>query len=234
MPRKEVLPRSIADLTRRHAIELSDTRWRHDVDRLVRAIGGLLSGAADDRNLHHSAAAGRSRTSLWAQLRSVPSGSIGWCRHPYRIDDAALSLIYAGRGLIVIEALHLVAVPFHRNEVVRAFFPNFNDSISSPLVVQAWAVFFMLFGGLMMYVGRQTMRRSMGATFGGLLLSSLTLAWTLWVWTGLQPFTMGGLLASRDIRAMIFMILTVAMLVVTFLYGCAVPALMRSTRLSRR
>ena len=38
MPRLSELPSSLAALSRRHAVELSDTRWSYDVDRLVAAI----------------------------------------------------------------------------------------------------------------------------------------------------------------------------------------------------
>lgn len=41
MPAAEALPESIRDLARRHAIELTDSRWRFDVDRLCSAIEKL-------------------------------------------------------------------------------------------------------------------------------------------------------------------------------------------------
>jgi hypothetical protein len=40
MPRRSQLPASLAELAARKAIEISDDRFRHDVDRLVAAIGG--------------------------------------------------------------------------------------------------------------------------------------------------------------------------------------------------
>src|SRR3954466_8020029 len=42
MPGPEALPAPLRTLTRRNAIELSDTRWRYDVDRLLAALDGLL------------------------------------------------------------------------------------------------------------------------------------------------------------------------------------------------
>ncbi|HEV3470998.1 MAG TPA: SUMF1/EgtB/PvdO family nonheme iron enzyme [Pyrinomonadaceae bacterium] len=38
MPRPQDLPEDLSPLSRRHALELSDLRWRHDVDRLIRTI----------------------------------------------------------------------------------------------------------------------------------------------------------------------------------------------------
>ncbi len=40
MPRKDQLPGPLADLAVRKAIEISDDRFNHDVDRLVEAVGG--------------------------------------------------------------------------------------------------------------------------------------------------------------------------------------------------
>src|SRR4051812_17964530 len=42
MPDPTALPAPLRPVTRRNAIELSDTRWRYDVDRLLGALGGLL------------------------------------------------------------------------------------------------------------------------------------------------------------------------------------------------
>jgi formylglycine-generating enzyme required for sulfatase activity len=38
MPRAQALPADLAELVRRNALEVSDLRWRHDVDRLVKAL----------------------------------------------------------------------------------------------------------------------------------------------------------------------------------------------------
>jgi hypothetical protein len=43
MPREDQLPRDVTKLTRRQAIEISDTRWHHDVERLFTAIERALS-----------------------------------------------------------------------------------------------------------------------------------------------------------------------------------------------
>jgi hypothetical protein len=43
MPDASALPAPLRALTRRNAIELSDTRWRYDVDRLLGALDGLLA-----------------------------------------------------------------------------------------------------------------------------------------------------------------------------------------------
>ena len=42
MPSEHVLPKEIARLARLNAVELSDTRWRHDVNRLMSTISGVL------------------------------------------------------------------------------------------------------------------------------------------------------------------------------------------------
>ena len=40
MPSVAQLPESIAELSHRNALEISNSRWRHDVERLVRALQG--------------------------------------------------------------------------------------------------------------------------------------------------------------------------------------------------
>jgi hypothetical protein len=47
MPTAEELPRALADLGRRNALELSDARWRFDVDRLAGAAERVLDRAGD-------------------------------------------------------------------------------------------------------------------------------------------------------------------------------------------
>jgi hypothetical protein len=47
MPTAEELPRALADLARRNALELSDARWRFDVDRLAGAAERVLDRAGD-------------------------------------------------------------------------------------------------------------------------------------------------------------------------------------------
>jgi poly-gamma-glutamate capsule biosynthesis protein CapA/YwtB (metallophosphatase superfamily) len=42
MPTAEELPPALADLARRNALDLSDARWRHDVDRLISAAERVL------------------------------------------------------------------------------------------------------------------------------------------------------------------------------------------------
>jgi hypothetical protein len=45
MPRPEELPPDIVALTRRHALELSDSRFEHDVERLIRTIESAMDGS---------------------------------------------------------------------------------------------------------------------------------------------------------------------------------------------
>jgi len=44
MPRTEELPEPLRRLARRHALEVSDSRWRQDVNRLVETIHKVLGG----------------------------------------------------------------------------------------------------------------------------------------------------------------------------------------------
>jgi hypothetical protein len=46
MPDPATLPATFRALTRRNALELSDTRWRYDVDRLLGALDNLLAGTS--------------------------------------------------------------------------------------------------------------------------------------------------------------------------------------------
>jgi hypothetical protein len=45
MPRAQQLPEALASLSRRNAIEISDTRFHHDVDRLIEALERQVSAA---------------------------------------------------------------------------------------------------------------------------------------------------------------------------------------------
>jgi chemotaxis regulatin CheY-phosphate phosphatase CheZ len=43
MPRQEDLPQDIRALVRRHAVEMTDTRWDYDVGRLVENVEQALA-----------------------------------------------------------------------------------------------------------------------------------------------------------------------------------------------
>lgn len=45
MPRPQDLPEDLLPLARRHALELSDLRWKHDVDQLVGTLEKILAEA---------------------------------------------------------------------------------------------------------------------------------------------------------------------------------------------
>jgi serine/threonine-protein kinase len=47
MPRPDDLPESLRTVAGRHALELSNSRWRHDVDRLVRTIEAIRARRVD-------------------------------------------------------------------------------------------------------------------------------------------------------------------------------------------
>jgi hypothetical protein len=46
MPDPSELPRELHSLSRRNALELSDTRWRYDVDRLLTTLDRLINGTS--------------------------------------------------------------------------------------------------------------------------------------------------------------------------------------------
>lgn len=48
MPRPEDLPDELSQLSRRHAIELSDQRWRHDITRLIATLTKVLAEREDE------------------------------------------------------------------------------------------------------------------------------------------------------------------------------------------
>ena len=56
MPSSAQLPESLAGLARRHAAELSDTRWRYDLDRLVEALQTIERQKHDDERLRREQA----------------------------------------------------------------------------------------------------------------------------------------------------------------------------------
>lgn len=43
MPRQQDLPEDLLQLTRRHAVELSDIRWKHDVSQLINTVERVLA-----------------------------------------------------------------------------------------------------------------------------------------------------------------------------------------------
>ena len=81
MPRKEYLPEALSDLGGKNPIELSDVRWRYDVDRLIATIEAVLGQTP----------ARRARVS-WLRIISylLLSGIIGtlllWQVNPFRKD----------------------------------------------------------------------------------------------------------------------------------------------------
>jgi YVTN family beta-propeller protein len=72
MPHSDELPEAVRALTRRNAFELSDTRWRYDVGRLMDALASLLSDTqpplpeADERAEGPRRPAGRDETAATA------------------------------------------------------------------------------------------------------------------------------------------------------------------------
>lgn len=51
MPRPQDLPEALRSLSRRHAFDLSDQRWRQDVDRLVGTLEKILASQRESRRL---------------------------------------------------------------------------------------------------------------------------------------------------------------------------------------
>jgi TIR domain len=80
MPVMADLPPSLAGLSRRNAIELSDARWDYDADRLVRALEGYLPQDANQvkAGRHDSVAShARPSTSVFGSLPAVPASIAG-------------------------------------------------------------------------------------------------------------------------------------------------------------
>lgn len=79
MPRPEELPEALVKLTRRNAIEISDARWRYDVDRLIKTIEEVSnlqpSGNGKTQVQHHVEGFRMSR--LWSWQIIVPVIGIG-------------------------------------------------------------------------------------------------------------------------------------------------------------
>ncbi len=73
MPRREELPASIADITRRHAIEISDSRWAYDVKRLTEIVRKVPTQSESKRGGRPRRASARpSRRTLTQTDREPP------------------------------------------------------------------------------------------------------------------------------------------------------------------
>ena len=98
MPRTDELPPDLARLARHNAIELSDTRWGYDVDRLIETIEEVLrERECDDgktaRPPSAPARSGRTGAKSWAPLlmilAAVALAATGWMAWKSRSDDAS-------------------------------------------------------------------------------------------------------------------------------------------------
>jgi len=82
MPRRDQLPEALAGLSRRNAIELSDERWKFDVDRLIKVIDQLVG----PRPVH-------------PPLKEVPPPPPPWFK-PWQVAALAAALVVAaGLGI---------------------------------------------------------------------------------------------------------------------------------------
>jgi hypothetical protein len=100
MPGPDELPAPLADFARLHALELSDARWRYDVDRLAataeRVLGSDSAGGAPEG----ADGAGR-RAERRRRRGRVDEGSAGAIPHGARTRPA-LSGLFRGHGRLAI------------------------------------------------------------------------------------------------------------------------------------
>ena len=54
MPSSDALPESLGALSRRNALELSDARWRYDIDRLSQLLERVAQQEAEKRASEHA------------------------------------------------------------------------------------------------------------------------------------------------------------------------------------
>jgi hypothetical protein len=94
MPSVDELPAPLADFARRHALELSDGRWRYDVDRLVSTAEGVLeSGPSAEPEPGERATAEDAR----------PPPASGWLQsHRGLAIAASLVALLVGVGAVVL------------------------------------------------------------------------------------------------------------------------------------
>jgi hypothetical protein len=135
MPRREELPPELQPLARRNAIELSDGRWRYDVERLVDSLDGLLpgAGAPEPAALDRPAQAGSWGPALEGAAVAGVAGLLGrwlaeavlefepafsgesdgeWIRHVWtEIARRTGTLLLVGIALAIWSALRVVRVP---------------------------------------------------------------------------------------------------------------------------
>lgn len=69
MPGPEDLPAPLAPLARHHALEISDQRWRYDVDQLIRALETVLADSNSDAESLARPGASMGEASTSAQAR---------------------------------------------------------------------------------------------------------------------------------------------------------------------
>lgn len=69
MPRPQDLPENLLALSRRHALELSDLRWKHDIDQLTGALEKILTRQREARRNAEQQEAERKRLEAEAQSR---------------------------------------------------------------------------------------------------------------------------------------------------------------------
>jgi hypothetical protein len=115
MPTAEALPSSLASLTRRNALELSDARWNYDVDRLISTVDRVLgvphppewgfepehaSGTAElgHGRVEHQATPGAAPAR--AEERARPAGWVG--RHWRLAVTVAVLAVAAGVVAVIV------------------------------------------------------------------------------------------------------------------------------------
>ena len=114
MPRRDQLPEALASLSRRNAIELSDERWKYDVDRLIKVIEELVVQQFSDPP----------KGSVSPVSSVGPLGTVGLPKPLKRLRPWQTALFAA--ALVIVAALGIwLLVPLVRN---RSNTPGVNPS----------------------------------------------------------------------------------------------------------
>ncbi|MDQ1560346.1 MAG: hypothetical protein QOD32_3406 [Pyrinomonadaceae bacterium] len=132
MPHPQDLPEDLLPLSRRHALELSDLRWKHDVDRLIRSLEKILAGQREERRRAEQEAAewerreaeARQQTEASKRRKQKAAPAASSARAGARPKRVRLTVVAAVAAAVLI-AVSVIAL---RGEKVR-----FVDNLSPPV-----------------------------------------------------------------------------------------------------
>jgi hypothetical protein len=115
MPSAGELPLSLGDFSRCQALELSDTRWRYDADRLIETLQSRFAIAADASPLAPSAGSGVALARLASDLLDLalhPKRLIAR-RQTGRASDQVRALAFFAVAILVGNLVLLVGLDLH-------------------------------------------------------------------------------------------------------------------------